>query len=208
MTITHVQLAQVLEVFEKNFASRGELGASVSIWQHGNQLLTHSAGWGERERITPFTDHTLVPFWSATKGLAATCTLHALHAASIPLSERVATIWPEFAANNKQDITLAHVLSHQAGLAALDLEADIFDHAGVIRALEQQEPNWQPGSAHGYHPRTFGFLLDEIVRRVDGTDSLGTYWRQHFADPLGLDIWIGLPDSHDNHIAKLYSGKM
>ena len=208
MTVTQIQLAKVLEAFDENFERRGELGASVSIWQHGNELLTHSAGWCEREHLQPWTDHTLVPFWSATKGLAAACTLHALHGAGIPLDAKIASIWPEFAAAGKAEIDFAQVLSHQAGLAALDLEVDIFDHAAVVRALEQQEPHWEPGSAHGYHPRTFGFLLDEIVRRSTASESLGDYWREQFADPLGLDIWIGLPDSHDLPIARLYSGRM
>ncbi|MFT5107334.1 MAG: CubicO group peptidase (beta-lactamase class C family), partial [Pseudoalteromonas tetraodonis] len=208
MTITQVQLAAVLEVFEQNFATRGELGASVSIWQHGNQLLTQSAGWCEREKLRPWTDDTVVPFWSATKGIAATCVLHALETAGINLDDKVAELWPAFATASKQDITFAQLLSHQAGLAALDHPADIFDYPSVIRALEQQEPNWQPGTAHGYHPRTFGFLLDAVVRRASDAESLGTYWRKHFAEPLGLDLWIGLPESEDHRVAKLYSGKM
>ena len=124
------------------------------------------------------------------------------------METKVADLWPNFAAANKQDITLAQVLSHQAGLAALDHAADIFDYPAVIKAIEQQEPNWTPGTAHGYHPRTFGFLLDEIVRRVSGATSLGSYWREHFGDPLDLDLWIGLPESEDHRVAKLYSGRM
>ena len=208
MTITQQHIARVLDAFEQNFATRDELGASVSIWQHGNQVITHSAGWCERERIRPWTDATLVPFWSATKGPAAACVLRALGDAAIPLTAKVATLWPEFAANGKQDISLAQLLSHRAGLVALDHQVDSFDYPAVIRALEQQAPNWQPGSAHGYHPRTFGFLLDEIVRRVAGASSLGDYWREHFAEPLGLDLWIGLPEGEDYRVAQLYSGKM
>ena len=103
---------------------------------------------------------------------------------------------------------MAHLLSHQAGLTALDAPVDSFDYPSVIRAIEKQAPNWQPGSAHGYHPRTFGYLLDEIVRRAAGVSSLGEYWQQHFAAPLNLDLWIGLPEEQDYRVAKLYSGRM
>jgi len=105
MTVTQQRLARVLDVFEQNFATRDELGASVSIWQGGQQLLTRSAGWCEVERLRPWTGATLVPFWSATKGPAAACALHALGAADIPLSAKVASFWPEFAAGGKADIS-------------------------------------------------------------------------------------------------------
>ena len=208
MTITQDRIARVLEVFEHNFTDRDELGASVSIWQHGNEILSRSAGWCERERIRPWSATTLVPFWSATKGPASACVLNALDAAAIALGEKVAVVWPEFAAAGKEDITIAELLSHRAGLAALDHEVSSFDYRAVIRALERQAPNWPPGTAHGYHPRTFGFLLEEIIRRVSDARSLGDYWRVIFAEPLDLDLWIGLPDEQSDRVAKLYAGKM
>lgn len=208
MTLTQDRLARVLDVFEQNFATRNELGASVSIWQHGQRLLNHSAGWCEREQIRPWTDETLVPFWSATKGPAAACTLHALEGAGVGLNEKIASFWPEFAAGGKGEISVAELLSHGGGLVALDEEVDSFDYPAVIGALEEQSPNWQPGTAHGYHPRTFGYLVDEIVRRLTGAKSLGLYWWEQFARPLGLDLWIGLPENQDFRVAKLYSGRL
>jgi CubicO group peptidase (beta-lactamase class C family) len=98
------------------------------------------------------------------------------------------------------------LLSHQAGLCALDARVDILDYGGVIRALEVQKPLWLPGTAHGYHARTFGFLLDELVRRIAGK-TLSQYWRQAFAQPLNLDLWIGLPEREDPRVATIYAAK-
>jgi CubicO group peptidase (beta-lactamase class C family) len=106
----------------------------------------------------------------------------------------------------KQGITFADVLSHRAGLPAVDDPPDVFDYAGVIRRLEKQAPLWPPGATHGYHPRTSGYLWDEIVRRVTGV-PLGRYWRQSFAEPLGLDFWIGLPIERLPDVAPLQPAK-
>src|SRR5207302_11206989 len=135
------------------------------------------------------------------------CMLHVLQEHKIDIERRVGEFWPEFAQAGKDNVTLAQLLSHQAGLAALDRQIDIFDYAGVIDALEKQEPNWPPGTAHGYHARTFGFLLDELVRRIAGT-SLGEYWRKTFAEPLSLDLWIGLPEKENARVATMYPPKL
>ena len=118
----------------------------------------------------------------------------------------MAEFWPEFAQAGKSEITLAQLLSHQAGLCALDAAVDVLDYPAVIAALEKQAPLWPPGTAHGYHARTFGFLLDELVRRIAGI-TMSEYWRKTFADPLDLDIWIGLPDSEQERVATIYAAK-
>jgi CubicO group peptidase (beta-lactamase class C family) len=118
----------------------------------------------------------------------------------------VAEFWPEFAQSGKDRITLGQLLSHQAGLAALDKPAEITDYPAVVRALEEQAPLWSPGTAHGYHARTFGFLVDELIRRIDGR-ALGCYWRDEFAKPLKLDIWIGLPELENERTAAVYAAK-
>ena len=97
-------------------------------------------------------------------------------------------------------------MSHQAGLVALDQVVDMTDYAAVVKALEKQQPLWPPGAAHGYHARTFGFLIDELVRRID-CRSIGEYWREVFAEPLGLDIWIGLPAGENDRVAAIYPAK-
>jgi CubicO group peptidase (beta-lactamase class C family) len=124
----------------------------------------------------------------------------------IDIERRVGDFWPEFAQAGKETITLGQLLSHQAGLAALDRKVDLLDYAAVIDALAKQEPNWPPGTAHGYHARTFGFLVDELVRRISGI-KLAEYWRKNFAGPLGLDLWIGLPEKENARVATMYAPK-
>jgi CubicO group peptidase (beta-lactamase class C family) len=124
----------------------------------------------------------------------------------IGIDRCVAEFWPEFAQAGKENITLSQLLSHQAGLCALDQRVDVLDYGAVIRALEVQEPLWPPGTAHGYHARTFGFLLDEVVRRIAG-NTLSQYWREAFADTLNLDLWIGLPEDENPRVATVYAAK-
>jgi CubicO group peptidase (beta-lactamase class C family) len=193
-------------LFEENFTRFGDLGAAVSVWQNGKSVLELHGGFRDAKRETPWTAETIVLFWSATKGLGSACVLHLLHERGIALTRRVAEFWPEFAQNRKSEITIAQLLSHQAGLCALDEIVDVTDHRAVIAALEKQAPLWPPGTAHGYHARTFGFLLDELVRRIAGI-TLSEYWRKTFAEPLDLDIWIGLPDSEQNRVATIYAAK-
>jgi CubicO group peptidase (beta-lactamase class C family) len=184
--------ARIGPLFAENFARLGELGAAVSIWQNGAPVLETEGGFRDASCEAPWTRDTLVLFWSATKGLGSASLLHVLQEHEIGLERRVAEFWPEFAQAGKSEITLAQLLSHQVGLVAFDQPVEVLDYAAVVRALEKQEPLWAPGTAHGYHARTFGFLLDELVRRIDSR-SIGQYWREIFAEPLGLDIWIGLP---------------
>lgn len=194
-------------IFKESFKKRGELGASVSVWQDGREIAALAEGFRDRERKQPWTAGTLALVYSATKGPSAACVLKSLWDAGVGLDEPVASVWPEFAQAGKAVITFADVLSHKAGLAALDVTREVFDYAGIIRALENQAPLWPPGTAHGYHPRTSGYLWDEIVRRLAG-QPLGQYWRQNFADPLGLDFWIGLPENRLPDVSPLHPARI
>ncbi len=193
----------VLEVFERNFRERGELGASISIWRNGTELISRGHGWCEREKIREWTDKTLVPVYSATKVPAAATLLMVLESRGLSEETPVREVWPGFPV---ADARFSHLLSHQCGLAALDRQADLFDHATVVAAIEAQAPAWTLGAGHGYHPRTFGALVEEPVRRLTG-QTLGTCWRENIALPLGLDFWIGLPESEWPRVARLYPGK-
>jgi CubicO group peptidase (beta-lactamase class C family) len=198
--------ARLKPLFLKNFEEFGELGAAVSVWQSGKPLVDLHGGFREARPEKPWTADTLVLVWSATKGIGSACVLHALQEHKIDISRQVAEFWPEFAQAGKEKVTLAQLLSHQAGLCALDRRVDVLDYNAVIRALETQKPLWPPGTAHGYHARTFGFLLDELVRRIAGR-TLSGYWQENFAKPLNLDFWIGLPKEENSSVATMYSAK-
>src|SRR4029450_13250061 len=193
-------------LFLENFEKFGELGAAVSVWQDGKPVVDLTGGFCDARREKPWEADTLVLVWSATKGIGSACALHVLQEHMINIDRRVAEFWPEFAQAGKKEITLAQLLSHQAGLCALDARVDILDYGAVIRALEIQKPLWPPGSAHGYHARTFGFLLDELVRRIPGK-TLSQYWREAFGKPLNLDFWIGLPEEENARVATVYPAK-
>jgi len=201
------ELRQRLQpLFQENFTRFGELGAAVSVWQNGKSIVDLQGGFRDAHREHAWTPDTIVLIWSATKGIGSACVLHALQENKIDIGRRVAEFWPEFAHAGKEEITISQLLSHQAGLCALDRKVDVLDYEEVIRALEVQKPLWSPGTAHGYHARTFGFLLDELVRRVGG-EPLGEYWRKIFGDPLDLDFWIGLPEKENWRVATMYAAK-
>jgi CubicO group peptidase (beta-lactamase class C family) len=201
------ELRQRLEpLFLENFEKFGELGAAISVWQDGKPVVDLYGGFCDARREKPWEVDTLVLVWSATKGIGSACVLHVLQQHRINIDRRVAEVWPDFAQAGKEEITLAQLLSHRAGLCALDERVDILDYGAVIRALEIQKPLWPLGSAHGYHARTFGFLLDELVRRIAGK-TLSQYWREAFAQPLNLDLWIGLPEEKNSRVATVYAAK-
>jgi len=207
MTLAADNLLQRLSpLFRENFEKFGELGAAVSIWQNGKPIVDLYSGFCDARHEKSWGADTLVLILSATKGMGSACVLHVLQEHRIGIDRCVAEFWPEFAQAGKEKITLSQLLSHQAGLCALDVRVDILDYGAVIRALEVQKPLWLPGTAHGYHARTFGFLLDELVRRIAGK-TLSRYWREVFAEPLGLDLWIGLPEEQNPRVATVYAAK-
>lgn len=190
--------------FARNFTEYGEIGASVSVWRHGREILSLHRGTRRKEEVDTWNEDTLVPVWSATKGPAALAMLLLLHDAGIAPDDPVRRVWPELRA----EFSFAQMLSHQGGLAALDAKAAVFDHTAVAAALSEQAPQWEPGTAHGYHPRTFGFLLEECARRLTGGGSIGAVLRQRITGPLDADFWIGLPSSEHHRVARLYAGKV
>ncbi|MEP7013831.1 MAG: serine hydrolase domain-containing protein [Verrucomicrobiota bacterium] len=194
-------------LFRENFEKFGELGAAASVWQNGKLIVDLQGGFRDVRREEEWMADTLVLVWSATKGLGSACALHVLQEHNIDIEQRVVEFWPEFGQANKERITLEQLLSHSAGLAALDRQVDVHDYDAVIDAIERQAPNWEPGTAHGYHARTFGFLLDQLVRRI-AEKTLPEYWREKFAEPLNLDLWIGLPGNENSRVATIYAAKV
>jgi CubicO group peptidase (beta-lactamase class C family) len=195
-----------IELFAENFSQSGELGASVCIRRNGEEILHLADGYRDREKTMRWTKETPVLVWSATKGLASACLIHAASEHGIELDRKVVDLWPAYGQSGKADTTILHVLTHQAGQPALrDPSLSILDHDAVVDQLARQEPFWKPGETHGYHPRTYGFLIDELVRRITGGIPVGSYFRLIFGDPLELDLWIGVPESIANEVAPIYA---
>ncbi|MEN9469596.1 MAG: hypothetical protein RL630_1329 [Verrucomicrobiota bacterium] len=198
----------VEEAFRRNFEEGREVGAALCVFEDGEEVLSLQSGFRDAARSQPWEDSTLVLVWSATKAPASACALHAIHAAGFDLETMVAEFWPEFAQSGKEHLTVRQVMTHRAGLFALDdSSASLLDHESVVRAIECQRPQIPPHAGPAYAPRVFGFLLDEIVRRLSGGESLGSRWRRVFAEPLGLDFWIGLPESKHHRVATMLAPK-
>jgi CubicO group peptidase (beta-lactamase class C family) len=195
------------DLFQENFIKYDELGASVCLWRDGQMMTSLAGGFWDRQETRKWTAKTPVLIWSATKGLASACLLHLCDQEKIRLSRPAADFWPEYAENGKEETTLLHVLSHQSGQPALrNPEIPLLDREQVTEALAHQQPFWKPGSAHGYHPRTYGFLVDELVRRISGI-NVGAYFHEVFATPLELDLWIGLPQELVEDVAPIYAAR-
>jgi CubicO group peptidase (beta-lactamase class C family) len=199
--------SRITDLFAENFRQFGELGASVSVWREGQEILSLAGGFKDRQLEHAWTKETMVLFWSATKGPASACLLHACQEHGLELTTPVAAVWPEFGQAGKERITIAEMLSHQAGLSALAAPAPVMDHDAVAAGLAAAAPAWPLGQGHGYHPRTFGFLVDETLRRITGGRKLRSYWCEEFAEPLGLEVWIGLPPERLLEPASIFPAK-
>jgi CubicO group peptidase (beta-lactamase class C family) len=201
-----MDLQGFIDLFAENFDRSGELGASVCIRRNGEEVLHLADGYRDREKTSPWTKETPVLIWSATKALSSACLIHAACEHGVELDRKVVDLWPEYGENGKAETTLLHVLTHQAGQPALrDLSISILDHDAVAGQLARQEPFWKPGAAHGYHARTYGFLVDELVRRITHGTPIGAYFRLIFGDPLELSLWIGVPESIAHEVAPIYA---
>jgi CubicO group peptidase (beta-lactamase class C family) len=191
------RFAALREAFLANFAEGRELGARFTLAIAGEVVVDLMGGWADRDETRPFAEDILTPIHSTTKAVTALMLARLVGQGRLAYGQRVAEIWPEFAQAGKGGITVERVLSHQAGLVSLPeplAPTDWFDTERIAERLAAMAPLWPPGSASGYHPVTFGNLAGEIFRRIDGR-TIGTALREDIAGPLGLDLWIGLPDS-------------
>jgi CubicO group peptidase (beta-lactamase class C family) len=188
----------IREAFEENFTRRHELGGACCIYHRGEKVV--DLWGGVRNKVTGerWRGSTMVVVYSATKGLAA-MTLAVAHSRGwLDYDERIATYWPEFAQHGKGQITVRQLLAHQAGLFAFGepvSRADVADLDRLAIVLARQKPAWKPGTRQSYHALTLGFYEAELIRRVDPHHrSLGQFFEQEIADPLGLEFYIGLPE--------------
>lgn len=197
--------SRVRQAFEENFRSRQEVGAGVCVTVEGETVVDLWAGHADQARTRPWTRDTIANVYSTTKGMTALCAQQLVDRGRLDLDAPVARYWPEFAAAGKAEMPVRWLLSHRAGLAAvrepLPPEA-LYDWDAMCRALAAEVPWWEPGTDHGYHAITFGWLVGEVVHRIDGR-SLGTYFREEIAEPLGADFHIGLPDAEHGRVAEL-----
>jgi CubicO group peptidase (beta-lactamase class C family) len=197
------RFARVREEFERNFAERGEVGSSVCVTLDGEPVVDLWGGYADPTAGKAWGRDTIGHVWSATKGATALCAHMLASRGRLDLNAPVARYWPEFAKNGKDAVLVRHLLNHQAGLPAVrdPLPAGCFyDWSLMVDTLAREEPFWRPGTRNGYHALTFGYLVGEVVRRVDGR-TLGAFFRDEVAGPLGLDFWLGLPAEQEARVA-------
>jgi len=188
------------EAFKANFENELEHGAQFCVFQNGELLVDLKGGWADRAKTTPVKDDTLFSVFSSGKAMAALVIAHLADQDRLGYNQLVSTIWPDFAAHGKGELSIAQVLSHQAGLSGISnpdwAPEDWYDWDKTCAELAGQEPLFPPGSASGYHPVTFGYLAGEIARLTDkNMRSLGSILREDLCAPNDIDVWIGLPEA-------------
>jgi CubicO group peptidase (beta-lactamase class C family) len=204
---------KVADAFRANFADRHEVGAAVAVYRDGVKVVDMWGGYRNGLTKTPWQPDTLVNMFSTTKGIAALTVAHAVSRGLLSYGSKVCDYWPEFAQNGKGDVTVRQLLAHQAGLCALKPVPDLFDVADPAARLSPilagQKPAWQPGTRHGYHAVTIGWYESELIRRTDPAGrTLGRYLADEIAGPLGLDVYVGLPDAIDrDRLAHVHNWK-
>lgn len=204
------QFQAVRGEFERNFQERGEVGASVCVVLRGQIVVNLWGGTARCDTGTPWTEETVSLIFSSTKGATALCAHILASRGLLDLDAPVAEYWREFAQARKGSITVKMLLNHQAGLPALRgtlSRGAFYDWDFMVATLEKEEPFWQPGTRTGYHGFTFGWLVGEVVRRVSGK-SLGTFFQDEIARPLGIDFWIGLPRHLESRVARMIPGAL
>jgi CubicO group peptidase (beta-lactamase class C family) len=198
----------VRAAFIENFTRRDELGAACCVYYQGERVVDLWGGIRDKDTGEPWEADTMVLVFSSTKGLAAMTLALAHSRGLLDYDERVCTYWPEFAQQGKERITVRQLLAHQAALFAFNEPVDrnlIADLDRLAEVLARQKPAWEPGTRQAYHAISLGFYEGELLRRVDPQHrSLGRFFQEEFADPLGLDVYIRLPESiPDDRLARL-----
>ncbi|GAA1524038.1 serine hydrolase domain-containing protein [Actinomadura kijaniata] len=185
---------------------RDDVGASAAVYLDGEPVVDLWGGHADEERTRPWERDTIVNCWSTTKTMTALCALVLADRGELELAAPVARYWPEFAAAGKDRVEVRHLLSHTAGLPTWEAEPmateDLYDWEKATSVLARQAPAWEPGTAAGYHAFTQGYLVGEVIRRVTGT-TVGRFFAEQVADPLGADFHIGLAPEHDHRVSPI-----
>lgn len=200
---------KVADAFRRNFAKLGEVGAACAAYKDGRKIVDLWGGYRDGLEKTPWERDTILLVFSAGKGMASVAMAVAHSRGLFDLDERVAAYWPEFARNRKEHVTVRQLLAHQAGLAILDEKLSlekVTDIEWLSGVLAAQTPAWDPGSRHGYHAVTLGWYQSELLRRVDPLGrSMGRFFADEVARPLGADFFFGLPEEvDDRRLAKIH----
>jgi CubicO group peptidase (beta-lactamase class C family) len=196
---------RVAEAFQKNFDAKGEVGAAVCLTVGGKTVVDLWGGTADRKTGTPWTRDTVSIVFSCTKGATAVCAHVLASRGKLDLDAPVAELWPEFAKNGKERATTRMMLDHSVGVPALRAkvkDSGPYEWDYMTHMLAEEAPFWEPGTRNGYHGFTFGWTVGEIVRRAAGV-SLGTFFQNEIAKPLGLDFWIGLPEEMEPRVAPI-----
>ena len=199
------KFAALKEEFERNFAERGEVGASVCLSVNGETQVDLWGGMADADAGAEWTQETVSIVFSCTKAATALCAHLLIDQGRLNPNALVSDYWPEFAQNGKDATTVQMMLNHESGLPAFRepvKDGGFCDWDYMISRLEAEEPFWEPGTRNGYHMVNFGWTVGELVRRVSG-QSLGAFFAEHIAGPTGADFWIGLPDGFDKPIAPI-----
>ncbi len=194
---------RVRDAFEQNFVLRNEVGAAVAVWVDGNLVVNLWGGSADAAANRPWRENTLSNVLSGSKGLTSTCVHQLADRGELDLDAPVARYWPEFGRAGKEGVTLAMVLSHRSGVIGPPARMgwqELADWDYVCGHIAAAEPWWQPGTAQGYQLATFGFILGEVFRRVTGC-TIGTYLRAEIAEPMGIDVHIGLTETEQARCA-------
>jgi CubicO group peptidase (beta-lactamase class C family) len=196
---------RVADAFAANFEEQGDVGAAVCVYIDGAVAVDLWGGLADPQAGRVWEADTPVVVFSVTKGATVICIHMLAERGLLDIDAPVSSLWPEFAAGGKEAIPIRWVLSHRAGVAAVDAPVtfdDILGWDGVVAAIAKQTPYWTPGTRHGYHVRTFGWILGEVIRRCTGL-SPGRMFSEEVATPLGLDFWIGLPEAIEPRLGRV-----
>ncbi len=199
------RFSSVRDAFLKNFENGLELGASLAATVNGKFVVDIWGGYMDEAKTRPWERNTIACVYSTTKAMTALCTLMLVDRGLLDLDAPAAAYWPEFAQAGKEKILVRHFLSHTAGLAGFEKKIPpeaLYDWDRIVGLLAEQEPWWEPGTQNGYHALTFGYLLGELIRRITGK-TVGAFFREEVAEPLGADFHIGLSEEHDSRVAEL-----
>ena len=199
------RFARVKAAFADNFERRNEYGAAVAVTLEGKPVVDLWAGHTDKARTQPWQRDTIANVFSTTKGMTAICAHRLVDQGKLDLDAPVVRYWPEFGQAGKEQMPVRMLLNHRVGLPAIRKKLnddDMYNWDTMAAALAAQEPWWVPGTGHGYHALTIGFLIGEVMRRITGK-SVGAYFRDEIAKPLGLDCHIGLDAREDGRCATM-----